>query len=68
LFDGNFALTHPDAKSGSGVAFFAHIGGFVFGVLVALVLSRAGHISARTAPDVRQPPTATYGGDGRLQY
>jgi membrane associated rhomboid family serine protease len=68
LFDGNFALTHPDAKSGSGVAFFAHIGGFVFGVLVALVLSRAGHISPRSAPDVRPPPTATYGGDGRLQY
>jgi rhomboid family protein len=31
LWEGNYALTHPQA--GGGVAFFAHIGGFVFGML-----------------------------------
>src|SRR2546429_494963 len=30
LWDGGFALLHPEA--GGGVAFFAHVGGFVFGV------------------------------------
>ncbi len=44
LFEGNFALIHPDDKGGSGVAFFAHVGGFVFGVGVTLVLSRAGRV------------------------
>jgi membrane associated rhomboid family serine protease len=33
-------------SDGGGVAFFAHIGGFVFGVLVAFVLSRTGIIDA----------------------
>ncbi len=31
LWDGGFALVHP--QEGGGVAYFAHIGGFVFGVL-----------------------------------
>ena len=31
LWEGGFSLTQPEA--GGGVAFFAHIGGFVFGVL-----------------------------------
>jgi membrane associated rhomboid family serine protease len=36
LIEGGFAVTHP--QSGGGVAFFAHIGGFVFGMaLVKLV-------------------------------
>jgi membrane associated rhomboid family serine protease len=36
LIEGGFSLTHP--QSGGGVAFFAHIGGFVFGMaLVKLV-------------------------------
>jgi membrane associated rhomboid family serine protease len=30
-------------SDGGGVAFFAHIGGFVFGLLIAFALSRAGH-------------------------
>jgi membrane associated rhomboid family serine protease len=30
LWDGGFSLLHPEA--GGGVAFFAHIGGFVFGM------------------------------------
>jgi rhomboid family protein len=31
FWEGNYALTHPEA--GGGVAFFAHVGGFVFGLL-----------------------------------
>ena len=31
LVEGGFAIKHPEA--GGGVAFFAHVGGFVFGVL-----------------------------------
>jgi membrane associated rhomboid family serine protease len=31
FWEGNYSLTHPEA--GGGVAFFAHIGGFVFGLL-----------------------------------
>jgi membrane associated rhomboid family serine protease len=46
FFEGNYALVRPDKTGGSGVAFFAHVGGFVFGVLVAVVLSRAGRITA----------------------
>jgi membrane associated rhomboid family serine protease len=39
LWDGGFAIAHPQA--GGGVAFFAHIGGFVFGMAtVYLVASR----------------------------
>jgi hypothetical protein len=41
LFQGNFALVHPDRTGGSGVAFFAHVGGFVFGVVVVLVITGA---------------------------
>jgi membrane associated rhomboid family serine protease len=52
----NVARVHP-ATAGGGVAFFAHVGGFVFGVLVALFLSRTGRItSAIDKPaQVRQP-------------
>ncbi len=47
FFEGNYGLVHPDSTGGSGVAFFAHVGGFVFGALVAIVLTRAGRITAR---------------------
>lgn len=59
LFEGNFAMVHPDTTGGSGVAFFAHVGGFVFGVLVAIILSRAGRITSRSATDVSRPPADT---------
>jgi membrane associated rhomboid family serine protease/ribosomal protein S27E len=55
LFEGNFALAHPDKTAGSGVAFFAHVGGFVFGVLVAIVLTRAGRITSAVADDPDAP-------------
>jgi membrane associated rhomboid family serine protease/ribosomal protein S27E len=61
LFEGNFALVHPDKTSGSGVAFFAHVGGFVFGVLVAIVLARTGRITSTstTAQPAEKTDTTT---------
>ena len=44
LFEANFGLLSPG--SGGGVAFFAHVGGFVFGVLVTLGLVRRRATSA----------------------
>jgi membrane associated rhomboid family serine protease len=44
LFEANFGLFGAKAHGG-GVAFFAHVGGFVFGVLVAKVLAGAGRIA-----------------------
>jgi membrane associated rhomboid family serine protease len=37
LVEGSFGITHPQA--GGGVAFFAHIGGFAFGVLAVKLFS-----------------------------
>jgi membrane associated rhomboid family serine protease len=38
LWEANYSLTHPEA--GGGVAFFAHLGGFAFGLLSAEVVRR----------------------------
>jgi membrane associated rhomboid family serine protease len=46
LVEGGFAVTHPQA--GGGVAFFAHVGGFVFG------------LAAVTAFAVRKPLRPSY--------
>jgi membrane associated rhomboid family serine protease len=67
LYAGNFALIHPDTNGGGGVAFFAHVGGFIFGVVMAIVLSRAGGITSRSATDASPAPTAT-GGAGDSQH
>jgi membrane associated rhomboid family serine protease len=49
LIDGGFGLL--SAKShGSGTAFFAHIGGFVFGVVVARALLNGGRVFRRSEP------------------
>lgn len=56
LFAGNFALSHRDTTSGGGVAIFAHIGGFVFGLIVAIVLTRAGRITWRSTTDSSPVP------------
>jgi rhomboid family protein len=49
LWDANFGLF--SAKSnGGGTAFFAHVGGFLFGVLVARLLLGAGRITATDDP------------------
>jgi len=38
VWDGGFGLTHP--ASGGGVAFFAHVGGFLFGALTVYLVAR----------------------------
>src|SRR5439155_27062296 len=38
LWTGGLSLLHP--QNGSGVAFFAHIGGFVFGAATILLVAR----------------------------
>jgi membrane associated rhomboid family serine protease len=43
LLEANFGLFAAKANGG-GVAFFAHVGGFSFGVLVARFLTSAGHV------------------------
>ena len=45
LFEANFGIFSSSANGG-GVAFFAHVGGFIFGVIAALALAGAGRISA----------------------
>jgi membrane associated rhomboid family serine protease len=47
LVEGNFGLFSADANGG-GTAFFAHVGGFLFGVLVARLLAGA---ALRAMPD-----------------
>ena len=44
LYEANLGVFSSTANGG-GVAFFAHVGGFVFGVVVALALVGAGRIS-----------------------
>jgi membrane associated rhomboid family serine protease len=39
-----FGLFNAHANGG-GVAFFAHVGGFIFGVLIARILIGAGRIA-----------------------
>src|SRR5215468_554649 len=46
LIEANFGL-FGSAANGGGVAFFAHVGGFVFGVIVTLFLARSGRIDAQ---------------------
>jgi rhomboid family protein len=46
LIEGNFGLFSAHANGG-GTAFFAHIGGFIFGVIVARVLASSGVVGSR---------------------
>jgi membrane associated rhomboid family serine protease len=48
LFEANFGLFESQANGG-GTAFFAHVGGFVFGVVVARFLVAAGRTDPRAA-------------------
>ena len=43
LFEANFGLFAATANGG-GVAFFAHVGGFLFGIVVAFALLNAGRV------------------------
>jgi membrane associated rhomboid family serine protease len=45
---GNYGLVNG-SSGGTGIQFFAHIGGFVFGALVATALVRAGRITVSKA-------------------
>src|SRR4029077_11301080 len=54
FFAGNYGLIPPSNTGGSGVAFFAHVGGFIFGAVVAGLLSRTGRV---TIPAARWSPT-----------
>jgi membrane associated rhomboid family serine protease len=56
LIEANFGLFGA-AANGGGVAFFAHVGGFVFGVIVALVLRGAGTISSQESGHLSPAPT-----------
>ena len=53
LIEADFGLFNAQANGG-GVAFFAHVGGFVFGLLVTRLLIWAGQV----APGQRQPSYA----------
>jgi membrane associated rhomboid family serine protease len=53
LIEANFGLFSTSANGG-GVAFFAHVGGFVFGWIVTRVLTGSGRI----APQARQQAAA----------
>ena len=53
LIEASFGLFSASA-SGGGVAFFAHVGGFIFGLLVARLLARAG----QAAPGEQRRSTA----------
>ena len=46
LIEANFGLFNAHTNGG-GVAFFAHVGGFIFGLLVARLLARAGQTAPR---------------------
>jgi len=54
LFEANFGLFGSSANGG-GVAFFAHVGGFVFGVVVAMVLTSVGRVAPQESGPLRAP-------------
>jgi len=55
LFEANFGLFGA-AANGGGVAFFAHVGGFVFGVIVARALTSTGRVVAGGGSTVAELP------------
>jgi membrane associated rhomboid family serine protease len=56
LIEANFGMFGAEAHGG-GVAFFAHVGGFVFGFIVATVLLRTGRIAPQGDGTVALRPT-----------
>jgi membrane associated rhomboid family serine protease len=55
LFEANFGIFGARANGG-GVAFFAHVGGFVFGVVVARILAGVGRIAPQDDTAVLRAP------------
>jgi len=54
LYEANFGMLGASANGG-GTAFFAHVGGFVFGALAALVLANAGRVAPQESTALRAP-------------
>jgi membrane associated rhomboid family serine protease len=55
LFEANFGLFGSKANGG-GVAFFAHVGGFIFGAIVAQLLRGAGRVVPQEASQPMRAP------------
>jgi membrane associated rhomboid family serine protease len=53
LYEANFGML--GASANGGTAFFAHVGGFVFGALVALLLASAGRVAPQDGTALRAP-------------
>ena len=67
LIEANFGLFNAHANGG-GVAFFAHVGGFIFGLLAARLLARAGQAAPRSSGAPRRS-AGDAGADGsRIRY
>ncbi|MBO0816591.1 MAG: rhomboid family intramembrane serine protease [Actinobacteria bacterium] len=54
LIEANFGL-FSTAANGGGVAFFAHVGGFIFGAVVARLLTGAGRVAPQEQSANRAP-------------
>jgi len=54
LFEANFGLFGARAHGG-GVAFFAHVGGFIFGFVVTVLLTNAGRVGTSRSSALRAP-------------
>ena len=55
LIEANFGIFGANSNGG-GVAFFAHVGGFVFGVIVARLLANAGRIAPQNGTTALRVP------------
>jgi membrane associated rhomboid family serine protease len=55
LIEANFGL-FGSAANGGGVAFFAHVGGFVFGAIVAWLLMGAGRVAPQDRSTASRAP------------
>jgi membrane associated rhomboid family serine protease len=55
LIEANFGL-FGSAANGGGVAFFAHVGGFVFGAIVAWLLTGAGLVAPQDRSTAARAP------------
>jgi hypothetical protein len=55
LFEANFGLFTSGANGG-GVAFFAHVGGFLFGALVTFALLNAGRVAPQSESTILGAP------------
>jgi rhomboid family protein len=54
LYEANFGMLGASANGG-GTAFFAHVGGFVFGALVALLLVNVGRLAPQDGTPLHAP-------------